>query len=65
MPPTARKPSPWRARPSGTAAKIFNENHCAPALLWDPEAMEFTNAPEANQYLRRDYRDGWTLTSEV
>jgi hypothetical protein len=27
--------------------------------------MEFTNAPDANQYLRREYRDGWTLTSEV
>ena len=43
--------------------KIFNENHCAPALLWDQEAMKFTNAAEANQYLIREYRDGWKLTS--
>jgi hypothetical protein len=43
--------------------KVFNEDHCAPALLWDPGAMEFTNAAEANQYLRREYRDGWKLTS--
>jgi predicted dehydrogenase len=43
--------------------KVFNEDHCAPALLWDAQAMEFTNAAEANPYLRREYRDGWTLTS--
>ena len=45
--------------------KVFRADQCAPALLWNAEAMEFTNAPEANQYLRREYRDGWTLTSEV
>jgi hypothetical protein len=44
---------------------VFQADHCAPALLWDAAAMQFTNAPEANAYLRRDYRDGWTLTSEV
>lgn len=43
--------------------RVFNEGHCAPALLWDADAMAFTNAAEANQYLRRDYRDGWKLTS--
>jgi len=30
-------------------------------LLWDGEKMEFTNVPEANQFLRREYREGWTL----
>jgi hypothetical protein len=45
--------------------KVFKADQCAPALLWNAEAMEFTNAPDANQYLRREYRDGWTLTSEV
>lgn len=30
-------------------------------LLWDPEKFEFTNMPEANQFLRREYRKGWTL----
>ena len=30
-------------------------------LLWDGEKMEFTNMPEANQFLRREYREGWTL----
>jgi hypothetical protein len=43
--------------------KIFNENRCAPALLWDQEGMKVTNIPEANEYLTRNYRDGWKLTS--
>ena len=43
--------------------KIFHEDHCAPALLWDREAMQFSNAGEANPYLHREYRDGWKLTS--
>jgi predicted dehydrogenase len=28
-------------------------------LIWDAKALEFTNKPEANQCLRRTYRDGW------
>jgi len=30
-------------------------------LLWDPKKFEITNVPEANQFLRREYREGWTL----
>ncbi len=30
-------------------------------LQWDAEKMEFPNVPEANQYVRREYRKGWTL----
>lgn len=30
-------------------------------LLWDGPNMKITNVPEANEFLRRDYRDGWTL----
>ena len=30
-------------------------------LLWDPEKFEITNVPEANQFLKREYREGWTL----
>jgi predicted dehydrogenase len=30
-------------------------------LEWDGPNLKFTNAPEANQYLKRDYRQGWTL----
>jgi predicted dehydrogenase len=30
-------------------------------LLWDTQAFRFTNSDEANSYLRRDYREGWSL----
>ncbi len=30
-------------------------------LLYDGARMEVTNVPEANQWLRREYRAGWTL----
>ena len=30
-------------------------------LLWDAKAMAFSNLPEANQFLKREYRQGWSL----
>jgi predicted dehydrogenase len=30
-------------------------------LLWDPVKFEIASLPEANQFLRREYRAGWTL----
>jgi predicted dehydrogenase len=30
-------------------------------LLWDAENMKITNLPEANQFLKREYRKGWSL----
>ena len=30
-------------------------------LLWDGEAMKVTNDAEADAYVRRQYREGWTL----
>jgi len=30
-------------------------------LYWDPEKMEFTNMPEANEFLHYEYRQGWSL----
>jgi predicted dehydrogenase len=30
-------------------------------LLWDGPNMAITNIPEANKYLRTDYREGWSL----
>jgi predicted dehydrogenase len=30
-------------------------------LLWDAAAMKITNFDEANQFVKRDYRDGWSL----
>jgi predicted dehydrogenase len=31
-------------------------------LLWDGEKMQVTNDAEANAYVRREYRKGWTLS---
>ena len=30
-------------------------------LLWDGPNMEITNNADANAYVKRDYRDGWSL----
>ncbi|MCC7375533.1 MAG: Gfo/Idh/MocA family oxidoreductase [Verrucomicrobiales bacterium] len=30
-------------------------------LLWDTQKLEFTNLPEANAFLKRAYREGWSL----
>ncbi len=30
-------------------------------IVWDVEGMRCTNVPEANNYVRRQYRKGWTL----
>jgi predicted dehydrogenase len=32
------------------------------ALEWDEASMKATNAPEADRFLRREYREGWSLT---
>jgi hypothetical protein len=41
--------------------KNFNEGSTTPPLEWDAQNMKFTNMPEANQYLYREYREGWKL----
>jgi predicted dehydrogenase len=30
-------------------------------LLWDASNLRITNLPEANQFLRREYRQGWSI----
>ncbi len=30
-------------------------------IEWDADALRVTNLPEANRYIRRDYRPGWTI----
>jgi hypothetical protein len=30
-------------------------------LTYDGPGMKITNLPEANEYIRREYRDGWKL----
>ncbi|MBI2929861.1 MAG: Gfo/Idh/MocA family oxidoreductase [Verrucomicrobia bacterium] len=31
------------------------------SLLWDPANLKITNLPEANEFLRREYRQGWVV----
>jgi hypothetical protein len=30
-------------------------------LQWDAEKLKATNCPEADQYIQREYRKGWSL----
>ena len=30
-------------------------------IQWDPVNLKVTDCPEANEYIRREYRPGWTL----
>ena len=30
-------------------------------LQWDAENLKAPNCPEADQFIRREYREGWTL----
>jgi hypothetical protein len=30
-------------------------------LLWDPQKRQFANLPEANAYLKKAYRSGWSI----
>jgi predicted dehydrogenase len=40
------------------AIKMKDKNR---KLLYDGEKMEFTNCPEANELLSREYREGWSV----
>ena len=33
-------------------------------LAWDEAAMRITNNDQANQWLKRDYRDGWEIEAK-
>ena len=30
-------------------------------IEWDAEKLQVTNAPEANRFVKREYRAGWSL----
>ena len=52
----------------GYAGPLTESNHlgnvafrAGKRLEWDASGMRFPNAPDADQYLGRDYRDGWSL----
>jgi len=50
------------------SGKLIEHNLLGPAafragkkLTWDPKSLKATNCPEADQYIRREYRKGWVL----
>jgi hypothetical protein len=34
-------------------------------IEWDGAGLRVTNAPEAARWVRREYRNGWSLTGHV
>ena len=59
----------WKSRGSFDNVQPLAEATCLAIVAnlvdgridYDADRMEVTNAPEANQHLRRDYRKGWEL----
>jgi hypothetical protein len=43
------------------AEGVANLGYPNQELPWDGQKMEVTNSPEANAYVRRNDREGWTL----
>ena len=43
----------------GTIATLLSDKNVK--LGWDANAKKFTNLPEANELLHREYRKGWSL----
>lgn len=41
--------------------RAVRERLARKTLLWDGPGLKFTNDPEANQYLHKEYRKGWSL----
>ena len=37
------------------------EKYLGTKLLWDGKEFKFTNVPEANKYLTKEYREGWAI----
>ncbi len=38
---------------------------CGKRLEWDAENLKATNCPEADQYIRKDYREGWEVVAKA
>jgi len=45
--------------------KALKEKLTQVKLHWGGDPMKVTNLPEANQYLRRDYRQCWTVQNQA
>ena len=58
--PSATKTEP--ATQPGTQPKKEKEKYAAgKKLQWDAKTLKATNCPEADQYIKTTYREGWTL----
>ncbi|WP_266365829.1 Gfo/Idh/MocA family protein [Tellurirhabdus rosea] len=51
----------WMLRDNPTAKREADRYHGRKKLLWDAANMKVTNYDLANQFVKRDYRDGWNL----
>lgn len=51
----------WMLRDAPEALKTADKYNGRKKLLWDAKNMKVTNYDLANQYVKRDYRDGWEL----
>jgi hypothetical protein len=46
----------------GEAARLIHVAfYAGEKIEWDGDNMRITNLPDANQYVRREYRKGWEL----
>lgn len=77
LPRVPNEDAEWLAACKGGPAALSNFSYSGPLtefvllgnaairagqkLEWDGEKMKATNCPEADQYLRREYRKGWEL----
>jgi predicted dehydrogenase len=40
---------------------LKDDKYFGAKLLWDAKEFKFTNVPEANKYLTKEYREGWAI----
>ncbi|SDL82191.1 Gfo/Idh/MocA family protein [Siphonobacter aquaeclarae] len=52
----------WMLRDNPTAKRSSERYNGRKKLLWDAANMKITNYDLANQFVKREYRDGWSLT---
>lgn len=51
----------WMLRDNPTGLKTADKYNGRKKLLWDAQNMKITNYDLANQFVKREYRDGWDL----
>jgi hypothetical protein len=41
--------------------RVLRDKQATEKLLWDGPNLRFKNMPDANQFIHKEYREGWTL----